>query len=309
MKNEHNIDDLFREVVDGAEFAPSDKVWDSINKNLANKQPISTPRKVNPKMLAGVAALSILAVAVVTYKNISQPQAPVKTAATNVKTTVTTVPFTAPEIKEEAKNSAGNENVNSVPVVQKNTAAKNDPPKPSTVSEEVSGLTDRQEAMRYTSLKPHTISTITDPGKESTDKNIVMLPYYPSNYNGPATAANVENKQTDNSPSIKTEITDPVIKNEIKETVMYVPNAFTPNGDGLNDVFIPQTAENLKEYKLFIYDRNGMLVFQSDDISKGWDGRARGDEMGKEDIYMWKIELKNSKGDRENMMGYLNLLK
>ena len=90
-----------------------------------------------------------------------------------------------------------------------------------------------------------------------------------------------------------------------------MPNAFTPNGDGLNDQFIPQSAENLKEYKLYIFDRSGNTVFYSDELHRGWDGRSivNGSEVIREDIYMWRIELKNSKGEKEHLMGYLNLIK
>lgn len=300
MRNEHNIDELFQEVIGNAEFTPSDKVWDSIDKKLAAQNPVNAPRKVNAGMLAGVAALSIIAIAVVTYKNISEPGQTKTVAVSQPQTTVTTEKFTPPVIKEETTTQTTTE-ANTKPISTTTTVKKNDPPQTKTI-EEPTGLTDRQEAM-----KSHTISSITDKEKEKvgSDKNIIMLPYYSSAPNNSVQ----ENKQADNSPPVKTEITDATVKNEIKDPVMYVPNAFTPNGDGLNDVFIPQTADNLKEYKLLIYDRNGVLIFQSEDITKGWDGRTRGDEMSQENIYMWKIELKNSKGEREHMMGYLNLLK
>ncbi len=57
---------------------------------------------------------------------------------------------------------------------------------------------------------------------------------------------------------------------------IYIPNAFTPNGDGLNDIFKVETVIELKEFKLMIFDRTGELIFESSDISKGWDGTFKG---------------------------------
>ena len=56
----------------------------------------------------------------------------------------------------------------------------------------------------------------------------------------------------------------------------YFPNAFTPNGDGLNDVFIPRGSE-VVDFHMIIYDRWGQMVFESHDPATGWDGRYKGE--------------------------------
>ena len=55
---------------------------------------------------------------------------------------------------------------------------------------------------------------------------------------------------------------------------VYIPNAFTPNGDGRNDTFIPVFNDSLKvkDYNFEIYDRSGVQVFQSSNPNVGWDG-------------------------------------
>ncbi len=55
-----------------------------------------------------------------------------------------------------------------------------------------------------------------------------------------------------------------------------LPNAFTPNNDGLNDLFKVVTTAPLYNFSMQIYDRNGMLVYQSNDFSQGWDGNYQG---------------------------------
>lgn len=55
-------------------------------------------------------------------------------------------------------------------------------------------------------------------------------------------------------------------------TFIYVPNAFSPNADGINDEFIPWFIKTPSFYTMSIYDRWGKKVFESNSISKGWDG-------------------------------------
>lgn len=67
------------------------------------------------------------------------------------------------------------------------------------------------------------------------------------------------------------------------ESRIYVPNAFTPNGDGLNDEFKP-VLENIAHFKMWIYDRWGKLVFETSDPDNGW--KAKNYNAG---VYVYKI--------------------
>jgi gliding motility-associated-like protein len=61
-------------------------------------------------------------------------------------------------------------------------------------------------------------------------------------------------------------------------TEIFVPNVFSPNDDGSNDIFKPRGTEPF-EYELRIYDRWGNLVFESKELAKGWDGTFKGAPM------------------------------
>jgi gliding motility-associated-like protein len=67
----------------------------------------------------------------------------------------------------------------------------------------------------------------------------------------------------------------------------FAPNSFSPNGDGLNDVFKPIILGH-QDYKLLIYDRWGHQVFYSDELAKGWDGTLD-DKPLKSGIYVYRI--------------------
>ncbi len=62
------------------------------------------------------------------------------------------------------------------------------------------------------------------------------------------------------------------------ETDVFIPNAFSPNGDNVNDVLFVR-SNFIKEMRLVIYDRWGEQIFVSADQSRGWDGKYRGEEL------------------------------
>jgi gliding motility-associated-like protein len=74
----------------------------------------------------------------------------------------------------------------------------------------------------------------------------------------------------------------------------YIPNAFTPDGDGRNDLFrtVPVT-EKIADFRLLIYDRWGGQVFETEDIGQGWDGTKNGQAL-QEGVYVYRITFKTN---------------
>lgn len=76
---------------------------------------------------------------------------------------------------------------------------------------------------------------------------------------------------------------------------LFVPNAFTPNGDGINDKFVLKTGDNCEyqEFSMKIFDRWGRLVYSSDSPSpeRAWDGTFDGQELG-QGVYIWDLQAK-----------------
>ncbi|HEX7904265.1 MAG TPA: T9SS type B sorting domain-containing protein [Chitinophagaceae bacterium] len=70
-------------------------------------------------------------------------------------------------------------------------------------------------------------------------------------------------------------------------TGFYIPSGFTPNSDGKNDKFRPLLSGNIKLYKFTIYNRWGQVVFQTTEISKGWDGTFSGNNQDS-NVFIWK---------------------
>ncbi|MFH2094586.1 MAG: choice-of-anchor L domain-containing protein, partial [Bacteroidota bacterium] len=76
---------------------------------------------------------------------------------------------------------------------------------------------------------------------------------------------------------------------EINDVVtFYAPSAFTPDYDGINDFFVVKgNGINPHNFKLLIYDRWGEMVFESNDLLQGWDGRIKNGGIGKNGCYTW----------------------
>ena len=89
---------------------------------------------------------------------------------------------------------------------------------------------------------------------------------------------------------------------------IYIPNAFTPDGNGSNDYFAAKGMD-ISEFSMMIFDRWGELIFQSDDITKGWDGKANhGDKIAEQGVYVYKIEVRDFSQKHHDYTGHVTLL-
>ena len=99
-------------------------------------------------------------------------------------------------------------------------------------------------------------------------------------------------------------VTVPVI-GDCAEPFVFVPNAFTPNGDGLNDEF--RVFGPVVEVVLVVYDRWGEEVFRSEDPNTGWDGTWKGKRLPP-DVYAWQAWVRCPGGRTATLKGNVTLL-
>jgi len=88
---------------------------------------------------------------------------------------------------------------------------------------------------------------------------------------------------------------------------LYIPNIFTPNGDGLNDVFLVY-GTGIVQLEMFIFDRWGEQLFYSDSQLKGWNGEYNG-EVAKNDSYVYKVIITTLDGKKHTKTGHVTILK
>lgn len=92
--------------------------------------------------------------------------------------------------------------------------------------------------------------------------------------------------------------------------LLFVPNAFTPDGDAFNHEFKPVMATGFDpyNYELTIFNRSGEVLFVSRNANFGWPG-TYGGKLVPEGIYIWQIDVKNENGIPEIHRGHVSLLK
>jgi len=140
-------------------------------------------------------------------------------------------------------------------------------------------------------------------GSNSTEENPIHV-YYAENsddYNVILTVSDDAGCQDMYNLSV------PVVDNH----VLYVPNSFTPNKDGLNDVFLPVVAcVDPKRYYLVVYDRNGSVVFTTNDTKMGWDGTINGKDCPS-GVYTYFISYYRYNNLKQELLktGKINLIR
>jgi gliding motility-associated-like protein len=78
---------------------------------------------------------------------------------------------------------------------------------------------------------------------------------------------------------------------------VYVPNSFTPDGDGINDVFKAEGSTiQSKNFSMVIYNRLGEVIFESFDINEGWDGNYKNGNKATPQVYVFMVSYYS--GDR-----------
>jgi gliding motility-associated-like protein len=88
---------------------------------------------------------------------------------------------------------------------------------------------------------------------------------------------------------------------------IYVPNAFTPNGDALNDIFTP-VIRGATSYQMLVFNRWGEMVFETNDLANGWDGTFSGVKC-QPDAYTWKLSAAKRDTKPEVRTGHVMLVR
>lgn len=135
------------------------------------------------------------------------------------------------------------------------------------------------------------------------DYAIVVKPYMNTEYT--VTARNV-------SGCTSTDKINIAVANANLHGGLFVPNTFSPNGDGANDIFYPRAGSNIKVNRLKILNRHGVIVFEkanfyTNDVTAGWDGKVRGSRQPV-DVYVYALEIVESNGKTKLLSGNISLI-
>ena len=99
------------------------------------------------------------------------------------------------------------------------------------------------------------------------------------------------------------------IKVTISTSLLEMPNAFSPNGDGINDIYMAKTNhKSLIEFHAYIFNRWGQKLFEWTNPDEGWDGTYKGSPV-KAGVYFVLVKAKGADGRTYNIRRDVNLLR
>jgi gliding motility-associated-like protein len=104
---------------------------------------------------------------------------------------------------------------------------------------------------------------------------------------------------------VSTVVLGPII---VEEGIFEVPNVFTPNGDGVNDVFLPK-VQGYELKSLLVYDRWGIELYSSEGSVIGWNGKLKNGADAVDGVYNYVIELQKSDGTKFKRVGVITLMR
>lgn len=278
----------FRERLKNFSEQPPEAMWDNISKQVA--KPRHTGLVVSivavTLVLAGFVALLVSAPKGSTSKTsqtLSQTKNTENSLAVNTsKSEQSKTPFYSDKTPKE---------INETPFYSDETAKEQNHSAATNLQGEnlqISTVQTKQE--NASSKNPNIIAA--EPKKVEKNRNGNPLPQKTASINRELKT------DTQKAPEIS--------QRDTVRSQLFVPNAFTPLSDK-NNLFKPAQAD-VSDYRMNIYNRQGVLVFDSEDITHGWDGRSKG-EVCPSGTYVYVISFRDTEGKPHTQKGTLMLLK
>ena len=278
----------FRERLKNFSEQPPEAMWDNISKQVA--KPRHTGLVVSivavTLVLAGFVALLVSAPKGSTSKTsqtLSQTKNTENSLAVNTsKSEQSKTPFYSAKTPKE---------INETPFYSDETAKEQNHSAATNLQGEnlqISTVQTKQE--NASSKNPNIIAA--EPKKVEKNRNGNPLPQKTASINRELKT------DTQKAPEIS--------QRDTVRSQLFVPNAFTPLSDK-NNLFKPAQAA-VSDYRMNIYNRQGVLVFDSEDITYGWDGRSKG-EVCPSGTYVYVISFRDTEGKPHTQKGTLMLLK
>jgi gliding motility-associated-like protein len=305
-KGQENIDQLFKDSLSNFEADVNPSVWKNIEQELQTPSGNVADRSVRSdkifkavklKHIISFLALSGAAILAILYftKKAESPSASV-----NVKALQQASPVNQQGSQKIVPSSELPQQVKTVnPVVEEKRALKTNDQKASEMKPVISDV-ERSKEKENVPL-PASSSSVKDSKDNAVhlEKNSVVKSNTESRDNSKVAEDNHEsaaNSQVDASDNEHPENgTGNETDNNHLDFRFFIPDMFTPNGDGVNEYFRPDGL-NFKDYEMWIYDQLGTEIFSSTDINNTWDGKLRNGNEASSGKYLCKVNVKDLSG-------------
>lgn len=297
--NNNPIEELRR-----METPVSESEWDAIVHDKRYVQKFGRKPGFSPKgraaLIAGAAAVLIaIPILFKTLSNKSSEAA--QTVAPAATETTVPAPATIPTVSQTAQKTTPQ---TSAQATSKQTVSAVN----GAAAHEQSTLAAVTEA-RTISPEPsitraQTVAVPTPQSSVNTTPSVrpTTTPTAPKTKNEPTVSAQT-GAFADETPKSDPDEMEPTLESD----EFFIPSAFTPNGDGLNDLFYVNANFEPRNFEMTIFNRNGERLFQTRDMNIGWDGRLHG-QILPTGMYVYIIKYKDRNGNEQQKQGQILLI-
>lgn len=302
-----HIDDIFKEQFDQFEAPVSDGLWDKIQQNPGWQQHLRRQKIKNLSIYAVLAVIVISSCAVLLHQRNNADIQDFEISSTEEENLMVTaqepVDIQPSSNKEAIAEISADETIvptDPVPEATDTPAAQNDT-ETMIPAEENSSVVN--PATSESSVPQN--NSVSEKSSEKTANN------NNNNSNNKSTPTSESNDKSNVNPGRnESPTTHPNTSENVNpnSSLFSIPNAFTPNGDGLNDIFRPVTSADIQQYQLDIFAMSGQHIFTSRSLEYGWNGEFQRGAMDSGN-YIYVIKYKDNSGKEHIDKGQLLLIR
>ena len=302
-----HIDDIFKDQFDQFEAPVSDGLWDKIQQNPGWQQHLRRQKIRNLSIYAVLAVIVISSCAVLLHQRHNIDNQDIEISSVEEENPTITSQETA-NAQANGNNDTTHEFSADKTVVPASPVPENNV---TPATQNATGTMIPAENNTSVIISATTEPSVPQNNSVLNEKSSEKAANNNNNNNNKSTQAAESSNKSNNTPDGNESPTTPPHTSENanpNSSLFSIPNAFTPNGDGLNDVFKPVTSADIQQYQLDIFAMSGQHIFTSRSLEYGWNGESQGGALNSGN-YIYVIKYKDSTGREHIDKGQLLLIR